>query len=240
MRELNNDGVQVLTGASESAAALPEVKGWHTNISTSTGRLYYINGLTGWSTYDTPTVTAADDLRQAGWESFLSSDTGCRYFHCLETGECTYDVPACPYDEEDILEDGLFDRGTRQFPPEEEQLCCAADASASFDPNGDSFEVGQRVACRSGGAWTTGFVASVEPLFVTAAQPQHEGFVWERVAQQAWEDPSQAQVSPAARRRWYQSLGRVVAAGGNGHTPKDVSTSQTQTDAMKKQRRVGG
>ena len=196
----------------ESAAALPEVTGWHTNISTSTGRLYYINGLTGWSTYDTPTVTAADDLRQAGWESYLSSETGCRYFHCLETGECTYDVPACPYDEEDILEDG-FDRGTRQFPPEEE-LCCAADASASFDPNGGSFEVGQRVACRSGGAWTTGFVASVEPLFVTAAQPQHKGFVWERVAQQAWED--------------------------NGHTPKDVSTSQTQTDAMKKQRRVGG
>ena len=143
-----HDDVQVLKGASESAAALPEVKGWHTNISTSTGRLYYINGLTGWSTYDTPTVTAADDLRQAGWESFLSSDTGCRYFHCLETGECTYDVPACPYDEEDILEDDGFDRGnTRQFPPEEEEeLCCAADASASFDPNGGSFEVGQHTA----------------------------------------------------------------------------------------------
>ena len=107
------DEVGLAVGATSTstatAGALPE--GWESAVSTSTGHTYYINTVSGASTYDRPTVTAVEALTLTvddndsnggdwttlpeGWKPSerRATETNEIYYCNSETGESTYDQP---------------------------------------------------------------------------------------------------------------------------------------------------
>ena len=80
------------------AETVPE--GWTTRKSTTTGDTYYVNSLTGETTWSRPTRTAAEALDEfldsgpAVWQSKVSSSTGRRYFFNTLTGATQWELPA--------------------------------------------------------------------------------------------------------------------------------------------------
>ena len=93
--------------------------GWESTVSRSTGETYYVNTVTGETTYDWPQSPAEDELvaaedkyldaeartpepakLPAGWESTVSRSTGETYYVNTVTGETTYDWPQSPAEDE--------------------------------------------------------------------------------------------------------------------------------------------
>ena len=77
--------------------SVPE--GWTPQKSTTTGDTYYVNSLTGETTWSRPTQTAAEALDEfldsgpAVWQS-VSSSTGKSYYFNTRTGATQWEQPA--------------------------------------------------------------------------------------------------------------------------------------------------
>ena len=77
----------------QHAAELPE--GWATQVSSRDGAVYYVNTLTNESTFDLPTVSAAEML-PLGWDAEHDESSGDVYFVNSVTGDTTYEIPTEP------------------------------------------------------------------------------------------------------------------------------------------------
>ena len=95
----------VSAAAAESpVAALTQSElpaGWESAQSRSTGDVYYVNTVTGETTYDWPESAAISSTAEqvelpAGWGAQVSSSTGETYYVNTVTGETTYDRPHAP------------------------------------------------------------------------------------------------------------------------------------------------
>eukprot|EP01047_Picozoa_sp_COSAG01_P018315 COSAG01_NODE_990_length_12289_cov_22.606545_2_plen_1243_part_00 len=85
--------------ASQEDLNLPP--GWTTEISTSTGQMYYYNAETGETTYDHPgTSESSSSQLPPGWTTEMSQSTGQMYYYNAETGETTYDFPTVATEDE--------------------------------------------------------------------------------------------------------------------------------------------
>ena len=68
-------------------------EGWSEAVSKSTGRKYYVNTITGVSTYDRPTAPAMETLPPL-WEARVSRSNGETYYFNTKTRETKWERPA--------------------------------------------------------------------------------------------------------------------------------------------------
>jgi len=84
-------GVLVAAESDDSAVSLPE--GWQAQVSTASREEYFVNMLTGESTWTRPTEEAHLPLLPAGWYTAVSSSTGMLYYVNELSGWSTYNLP---------------------------------------------------------------------------------------------------------------------------------------------------